>query len=677
MAIYRCEFKIISRSAGHRACAAAAYRAASKISDQRYGMTHDYSRKSNVAASFILTPENAPAWMRDRTELWNAVEAAERRKDAQLSREVLLSLPHELTDDQREALIREFVSTQFVSKGMVADVNIHAAAPSGDERNCHAHVMLTTRTLTAESFGPKERSWNSKEFIHDTREAWALAQNKLFAELDLDLHVDHRSLADQGIDREPEPKLGNHATEAMRNGEPELANRAVDAFEAVAERNAERARLEEQREVVDLALARLDRAQDPDSLSFAGLAFVHVRQMTELQQRQADAERSLKAHNLAVLRKAVREARDAHAAYRDELKPGFFRRLGEIVTLKGKERRQERDRKMREFNSLQDAALNALRKELRHDFADLKSAHAQQRDDLRGIQARDRDALARDLASQDRESRDALIAQREDIMRALEALHDTMEEPSADAPDQLAERASALERDTDRQDDLAEGSDDAQVSEEPQEQRTGLSGAWDRATSDLMSEELSEGSAGRSDDDRGDGEQEGDADQGRLQGSASVENNLGSSRSSENGAKDRDQDRNNDDEFDRDEGRPIQSRLPDEFADQEQEADQKDDEGIAERDDTQEQIKQSADRALQDAAGQQSSRTETVKKSYLRDLLENGDSKFVNTDKEPELSEEEQAAREREERWHKAQEEREAWRREHDEQDRDRDDFER
>jgi hypothetical protein len=80
---------------------------------------------------------------------------------------------------------------------------------------------------------------------------------------------------------------------------------------------------------------------------------------------------------------------------------------------------------------------------------------------------------------------------------------------------------------------------------------------------------------------------------------------------------------------------------------------------------------------LQDAADQQSSRADTGKKSYLRDLLENGDSEFVNTNKEPELSEEEQAAREREERWQKAQEEREAWRREHDEQDRDRDDFER
>lgn len=92
MAIYRCEFKIISRGSGHRACAAAAYRAGEKIMDERYGAAHDYTRKTGVAASFILAPENAPDWMSNRTELWNAVEAVERRKDAQLCREVLLSL---------------------------------------------------------------------------------------------------------------------------------------------------------------------------------------------------------------------------------------------------------------------------------------------------------------------------------------------------------------------------------------------------------------------------------------------------------------------------------------------------------------------------------------------------------------------------------------------------------
>lgn len=247
MAIYRCEFKIISRGSGHRACAAAAYRAGEKIMDERYGAAHDYTRKTGVTASFILAPENAPDWMSNRAELWNAVEAVERRKDAQLCREVLLSLPHELTDDQREALVRQFVRDHFVSRGMVADVNIHTHSPSGDERNDHAHILLTTRTLTASSFGPKDRSWNSRDFVHDTRKAWAEAQNRTFERLGLDLRVDHRSLADQGIDREPEPKLGQHATESIRNGEPEKADRVVQHHETVMERNAERERLKNER----------------------------------------------------------------------------------------------------------------------------------------------------------------------------------------------------------------------------------------------------------------------------------------------------------------------------------------------------------------------------------------------------------------------------------------------
>jgi len=230
VAIYRCEFKIISRAAGHKAVAAAAYRASEKIVDQTYGETHDFTRKSNVKAAFILAPDNAPDWMQDRAKLWNAVEAAERRKDAQLSREVLLSLPHELTDQQREALVRQFVNERFVSRGMIADVAIHGHSPSGDERNYHAHVMLTTRALTLGTFGPKERSWNGKEFLHETRVAWAETPNRLFERLGLDLRVDHRSLADQGTDREPEPKPGPNATEALRNGEPEKAERVIGVY---------------------------------------------------------------------------------------------------------------------------------------------------------------------------------------------------------------------------------------------------------------------------------------------------------------------------------------------------------------------------------------------------------------------------------------------------------------
>ena len=410
MAIYRCEFKIISRAAGHKAVAAAAYRASEKIVDQTYGETHDFTRKSNVKAAFILAPDNAPDWMQDRAKLWNAVEAAERRKDAQLSREVLLSLPHELTDQQREALVRQFVNERFVSRGMIADVAIHGHSPSGDERNYHAHVMLTTRTLTLGTFGPKERSWNGKEFLHETRVAWAEAQNRLFERLGLNLRVDHRSLANQGVDREPEPKLGPTATEALRNGEPEKAERTIGDYEAVKDRNADRERLKEQLEVIDLALARLDKAQgDRAAEAVAELALRHSRSFEALQDAQRVAQLAARRAAMAELRSAVHDARAAHDAYRDELKPGFIRRLGEIVTLKGRAAKAERNAKLAAFKMEQDRQLNLLRARLRAEGRSLLADHADARDRLREAQAGERDALARQHEQDRTREVDALI----------------------------------------------------------------------------------------------------------------------------------------------------------------------------------------------------------------------------------------------------------------------------
>jgi hypothetical protein len=482
VAIYRCEFKIISRGSGHRACAAAAYRAGEKIMDERYGAAHDYTRKTGVAASFILAPENAPDWMSNRAELWNAVEAVERRKDAQLCREVLLSLPHELTDDQREALVRQFVRDQFVCKGMVADVNIHTHSPSGDERNDHAHILLTTRTLTASSFGPKERSWNSRDFVHDTREAWADAQNRTFEVLGLACRVDHRSLADQGIDREPEPKLGQHATEAIRNGEPEKADRVVQQHETVMERNAERERLKNERDVIDLALARLEKAKgERDQAEFAGLAVVHAQQMREAQAAQAASLHALRREQLTTLRTAVRAARADHDSFRKELTPSLFARIGEIVMLKGRAMRQKRDAALREFKSTQDTRLNALRARQRRELAALKDHHAEELAKLRRGQGGERDDLA--LRQQQRFEREQAL------LRARQA-------GGGSAPRSADEV-------------LFTGPEDASPalspelpSETPREPRDGLSGVWD-------SHALPGGSGAAESGDSGDGKGDG------------------------------------------------------------------------------------------------------------------------------------------------------------------------
>ena len=115
MAIYYVNVKIISRSQGKSAIAAAAYRSASELTDKRQNLVFDYSKKQGVEYSEILTPENAPEWTKDREKLWNAVEESETRMNSQVAREIELAIPIELTKSQGIDLIRDFVKKEFVN----------------------------------------------------------------------------------------------------------------------------------------------------------------------------------------------------------------------------------------------------------------------------------------------------------------------------------------------------------------------------------------------------------------------------------------------------------------------------------------------------------------------------------------------------------------------------------
>ena len=220
LADFRLSAQIIKRSGGRSATASAAYRASERVQCERTGLTHDYSRKGGTLHAEIMTPDNTPDWMRDRAQLWNAVEKVERRKDAQLAREVQLSLPHELNPEQRLELVRGFVADQFVSQGMIADVAIHAPNERGDERNHHAHIMLTMREVTADGFGNKTRDWNKSQHLENWREQWAHHQNRELKRHGHAERVDHRSYADRGIEKAPQQHMGQTATDMERNGKP-------------------------------------------------------------------------------------------------------------------------------------------------------------------------------------------------------------------------------------------------------------------------------------------------------------------------------------------------------------------------------------------------------------------------------------------------------------------------
>jgi len=212
MAIYHFHAQVISRSAGRSSVAAGAYRAAEKYIDERTGLSHDFTKKSHdVFYKTILTPENSPEWMKDRETLWNRVEQVERRKDAQLSREFNIALPRELNDAQNIELAHDFVQKNFVDKGMVADLCLHQGHSEDGEKQPHIHVMVTLREVTPDGFGKKVRAWNSKEYIQEWREAWAKEANYALALQGHDMRIDHRRLEEQGIELEPQTKIGSKA----------------------------------------------------------------------------------------------------------------------------------------------------------------------------------------------------------------------------------------------------------------------------------------------------------------------------------------------------------------------------------------------------------------------------------------------------------------------------------
>jgi Ti-type conjugative transfer relaxase TraA len=208
MAIYHLSVKVISRATGASAVASAAYRSASRLHDERLDRDHDFTNKSGVVHSEIMAPDGAPEQLSDRATLWNTVEAGEKRKDAQLSREVEFAIPREMDQAQGIALARDFVQREMVDRGMVADLNVHWDIGPDGLAKPHAHVMLSMREVGESGFGGKVRDWNRTDLVEHWREAWADHVNERLAQLDIDARIDHRRLEDQGIDLEPQHKIG-------------------------------------------------------------------------------------------------------------------------------------------------------------------------------------------------------------------------------------------------------------------------------------------------------------------------------------------------------------------------------------------------------------------------------------------------------------------------------------
>ena len=231
--------KIFSRGKGASAVQKAAYRSGEVMESEYDGEIHDYSKKTSIVYKEIMLPENAPIKYRDRSVLWNAVEMSERFVNAQLAREVEISLPVELTRAQNIALARKFAQEVFVKEGMCADICLH----DNGTGNPHAHIMLTMRPFEEDcSWGQKSYTvngrkiptvdWNEREKAEYWRKAWANYQNVALKEHGIDARVDHRSYQRQGKEQIPTVHLGSAAWMESRGIRTKFGdrNRKVDSW---------------------------------------------------------------------------------------------------------------------------------------------------------------------------------------------------------------------------------------------------------------------------------------------------------------------------------------------------------------------------------------------------------------------------------------------------------------
>ena len=332
IAIYHCSIKIVSRGKGKSAVAAAAYRAGEKLTNEWDGLTHDYTRKGGVVHSEILLPPQAPPSFSDRSTLWNSVEEAEKSNNAQLAREVEIALPVELSREEQIRLVREYCSSQFVSKGMCADFNIHDTGGG----NPHAHILLTMRPMDERGkWLPKSKKeyvldengervklpsgryktrkvdlvdWNNQENAEVWRKAWADLTNDFLERNGSPERIDHRSNAERGIDELPTVHMGVAACQMEKKGiateKGELNRNIQKANRLIREIRAQIVNLKEW--IAELFQAKKSLQAAPKSPDLATLLFRYMDIQREKGKKYSQSwQRQHTADELKAISKAV------------------------------------------------------------------------------------------------------------------------------------------------------------------------------------------------------------------------------------------------------------------------------------------------------------------------------------------------------------------------------------
>lgn len=330
MAQYRCSIKPnVSRGAGQSLAASAAYVLRADLTDNRLGTRHNYTNHPSVALfTGIYAPKDAPAWARDSQQLVDRIDAAEKRADAQMMRPIEVNLPHEFTLEQQRYLLQDYIRENFTRKGLVVIAAIHQPDPhSADDRNVHAHLLISLRTLDADGFSKDKSqeqanymnrhaytaelrtSWAQLGARHLTRHGFAL-EGERWAKGDLTLNQQRAAALERGdrqwadhCNREAGRHLGPAASAMQRKGQ---RTRIGGEHEATQERNqlrAELAAIEKKQRHLDRHLSRLesleleqahqqtagaDQSQTPRQTTHYALD--KLAEIAEAQARQKDAD---------------------------------------------------------------------------------------------------------------------------------------------------------------------------------------------------------------------------------------------------------------------------------------------------------------------------------------------------------------------------------------------------
>lgn len=237
MAIYYSRLAVVSRARGHSAVAAAAYRSAARLSDERTGTVHDFRKKRGVMACGMLAPDEA-SWALDVPTVWNRAEQAEKRCNARVARELIVALPAELEAEAQLALAQRIGRDLVEHYGVAVLVAVHAPDPGSDARNVHVHLLMTVRTVTPNGLGAKVRCLDDQKTgpieAEAIRARAAARINAALADHGHAVRVDPRRLRTQAEDaaargdfeavamlvRTPMRHVGRAATAASRRGEP-------------------------------------------------------------------------------------------------------------------------------------------------------------------------------------------------------------------------------------------------------------------------------------------------------------------------------------------------------------------------------------------------------------------------------------------------------------------------